>query len=450
MKLVRFCMGLLLSTMLIISCSTNDDEAYEIGDVFDNTSSNIFYTDTLTVNAHTVLLDSFYTSGYNKVFVGSKEDDYLGKISATSYIPFGFSTVDPIIDADASFDSLVLVLTPNGEYLGDTSVYRSFAVHELLDTISPFDNGYFYNNTKFAYSTDPLKTKSFRPHPLAHKKIYVSFPELIGQAWMDSIIAGAEEFETSADFQEFFKGIAIVPNDDRDSWSTSFYGLTDDWASGDDATTSLELRLYYTNENADENTFYSFLPSNSAYIFSNFETDYTGTRLAAFNSENDQLSSAETDHLIYLQSGSGLAVKIDIPALDRINEISSNMSILDAELILKPRLNSFDNDNTLPTSFNAYWTDKKNRIGDLLYNVTGEYALTGTLHQDEEFKENTYYSIPILNYILVKASTDEFTDDDLMFIVSSETFSTSFKHMVLEDNAINGSSMQLKLYYVTY
>jgi hypothetical protein len=278
----------------------------------------------------------------------------------------------------------------------------------------------------------------------------MSFPDEMGQTWMDSIIAGADIFETSADFQEFFKGIAIVPEEGVDSWSASFYGLSDDWSSGDETTTSMELRLYYTNEDAFESTYYSFVPSNSDYIFSYFETDYTGTALDAFDSETDQLSSAETDHLIYLQSGSGLAVKIDIPALDRINEISTNMSIIDAELILKPRLNSFDTEYTLPTSFNAYWTDKKNRINDLLYNASGEYTLTGTLHLDEEFKENTYYSIPILNYLLVKTSSDEFTDDDLMFIVSSEIFSTSFKHIVLEDNAINGTSMQLKLYYVTY
>jgi len=444
MKLVKFNLLAIVSAILFFSCNTEDD-TYEIGDVFDNSSSNVFYTDTLTVNAHTVLIDSFICSGYNKVFVGYKEDEYLGNISAKSFIPIGFSDEAPAIDEDATFDSLVLVLTPSGAYLGDTNLYQGISVHEITDTIEPFDDGYFYNNTSFAYKTEPLNKVKFKLYPAKQKQLYISFPDEMGEMWFDSIQSGADEFESTYDFEAFFRGLVIIPEVGAESWSATFNGLDED-AEG----TGVEIRLYYSVPNEEGNFYYSFVPTNSSYIFSNFDTDFASTSIETLNEDNDQISSKETDDLIFMQSGSGLCVKIDIPMLEHINEINNNISILDAELIVRPHSGSYNKNNPLPTSFNAYWTDKKNRIGDQLYNLTGEYALTASLYVDDEYNESTYYSIPLLNYLLVEIARDEYSDNDLMFIISPETFATSFNRIVLDDRDINNLSMQLRIHYLTY
>jgi len=433
----------IMATSLFVACS-NNDEGYKIGDVFDNSTANIYFTDTLTVNAHTILIDSFVTSGYNKVFLGMKTDDYLGKISAKSYIPLGISTSLSIGD-EAIFDSLVLVLTPHGEYLGDTNVVRQLSVYEATDTIAPFDNGYFYNNTQFSLKSEPISTVNFKLRPSAAKKIYIKFPDTTGKEWFNLIISDDDIFSSTEDFQDFFKGIAIVPEATTDNWSATFMGFVE----STETSNGLELRMYYSYPNEESNKYYSFVPSNSDYIFSSFESDPIGTVLEGLFDDVDIISSEETDNRIFLQSGSGLAVKIDIPMLERLNEIANNITILNAELIMKPDPKSYNSSDQLPTSINLYWTDKKNRVGDPLYDMAGENTITGTLNLDKEFHENTFYSVSILSYVFTEINREEYSDNDLMFLVSPEIFSTSFDRIVLMDNDIDKWSMQLRIYYVT-
>ncbi len=447
MKYFSLAFQLIAFILFINSCSSNDD-ADLVGNVFDNTLSNVYFTDTLTVNASTVRIDSFITSGYNKIFVGNKIDEYLGKTTARSYIPLTFSSTSVSFDKGATYDSLILVLTPNGNYLGDTLVDRHLQVYEVTDSIMPFSNGYFYNNTQFSLKSEPINEVNFKFRPRAHKKVYIPFPQSLGMSWFDMIVNQDQAFNSKNDFQNLFKGIAIVPGDSADNWSASFYGLP----ANDDETkpNRLELRLYYSVPNVEGDQYYAFIPSDSAFIFSNFKSDRSGTVLGNKLDSTQQVKSTATDDLSFMQSGNGLAVKIDIPALQRINEISPNISILSAELIMKPIPGSYDSENPLPQSLNIFWTDKKNRIGNALYDITGQAVISATLTTDEEYKENTYYSADILNYVLVKTKQKEYTDDDLMFLVSPETFATTFSRVALMDQILNQGSMQLKLYYLIY
>lgn len=436
-----------LITLTLIACS-DDQSELEIGNVFDNSTSNIFYTDTITVNASTVLIDSFNTSGYDKVFIGNKTDKYFGKIKAHSYIPIGFDAIRPAIDDEATFDSLVLVLTPNGEYLGDTTIAHSISVYEVLDTIAPLDDGNFYTNTSFEVADEPLAQVRFKLRPEEGREIYIRLPNDMGQYWLEGIQNSDENFELDTDFQSFFKGIAIFPEDTINTWSAAFYGEGDITDGG--VSNSLEIRLYYTNKNAEEATYYSFITSNSDYIYTHYTVDHEGTILEMLNGDNTEVSSAALDNLAYMQAGGGLAIKIDIPVLDNIYEINSNISIIGAELIIKPMPGSYGDESPLPSSFYVYWTDKKNRILEPLYDATGEYAITGNLYEDKEFKENTYYSFSPFTYIISEMETQEVTNYDLMLLFTSETLSTSFTSLVFEDNERNSLSFKLKLYYLTY
>jgi hypothetical protein len=268
----------------------------------------------------------------------------------------------------------------------------------------------------------------------------------MGKSWFNLILSDDDYFSSESEFQKLFKGIAILPGENADSWSATFYGLN----ASTDSTNGLELRLYYTLPNQEGNEYITFQPSNESYIFSRFISDRSESVIGESLETESLVRSTETDNLIFMQSGSGLAVKINIPALQHLHEISGNISILDAELILKPQPGSYDKTNPLPRTINVYWTDKKNRIGDQLYDESGESTISGTLVLDNEFKENTYYYASILNYVMIKVNQKEYTDDDLMFLVSHETFSTSFNRIVLMDNELDNSSMQLRLYYLTY
>ncbi len=109
--MVKFFIGLLI-VATIFSCS-DESESYSIGDMFNNPNAKLGYVDTLSVNGSTVLLDSFITSGFNKVFVGNYENEFSGEITAQSYISFGLDEYYPLISDEAVFDSLLVVALCN-------------------------------------------------------------------------------------------------------------------------------------------------------------------------------------------------------------------------------------------------------------------------------------------------------------------------------------------------
>lgn len=440
---------MLIVLLVVQACSDNEEDALTLGNVFNNTESNIYYTDTITINASTILLDSFNTDGYNTVLIGYKEDDIFGTIKGRSYIPISIGDDYPSIDDEATFDSLVLVLTPNTEYFGDTLLTRKLEVYEVLDTITPNDDGYFYTNTTFTIDDEPLISESFDLRPLRQEQLFFKFPDEMGQTWFNSIIDEDDEtFESTSDFQELFKGLAIIPADSSSSWSASFYGETTEEI--DDEEGSLQMRLYYTLKNAEENTYYTFETSNSDYIYTHYETNREGVVTDIISEDNTEVASSVTDNNVYMQSGAGLAVKISIPLLSNINVISSNLTLINAELIVKPKLGTYDSDNPLPTTFYVNWADKNNNSNGSLYDISSSDIIYGTLYEDEEFPENTYYSFSIFSYMMLKINSTAYIDDNLMLLFDSETLATSFSSLVLEDNDANSESMYLKLYYMSY
>lgn len=151
---------------------------------------------------------------------------------------------------------------------------------------------------------------------------------------------------------------------------------------------------------------------------------------------------------MFVQAGTKVGFRVDIPLINKLKEINGNMSVMDAQLVLKPVKGTYKNSADLPSMI-VYWIDENNQPNEKLTDVTGQYTISSSLSADDEYDENTYYSFNVLNYILYKVDQGIYSDESLFFSLSDDDNATSFKKVVLEDQSVS-FSLQLQMHYVVY
>src|SRR3989339_171721 len=435
---------LFLSLLTIVSCN-DSSEVFNIGEEFTNNDSKITYVDTITVQASTILIDSFTTSDYNKVFFGYNNDPILGKTLAESYVVFESANSLPDIDSRSTFDSLVIFMKQNGDYLGDTSIVKEFNVYRITEDIEYGDNASaFYNIDSFAREETPLATKRFIPRPLRNDSITIKLPDELGELWYNWIDTSANSpLDTNSQFLDYFKGVVFVPVTTDESWLTSFNGY-----NSSSSKLQIELRLYYSKHDVEENTYFSFTPREN-YIFTHFSIDRSGTVSSVLDTEGLKIPSTLTDNKVFMQAGSGVGIKIEIPQVEYMYDFGSNITVLDAKLIMRPSKGTYSLSSLLASKLSVLWTDKMNRnLGDFI-DVDGETVITGTKMFDD-LDDEPYYSFSILNFVLTKMATESTSYNTLMFYLPDESNATSFDKLIIDDQSASNNSFELQIYYYTY
>ncbi len=436
---------LIVISLFLVSCS-DDDAVYKIGDKFTTVQSKIHFVDTITVSASTVLLDSFPTSGYNKIFVGYNMDEQLGNSYAESYVEFTHKGSLPELDSTVTFDSIVLYLRQSGAYSGDTNIIKTIAIHRVLEEITPRElNNTLNNSDNFLTSAEPYAELSFEQWPRSLEENFCRLPDSLGLNWFQMIVDKDSIIVSDDNFKEYFQGLAIKPITKDISWSATFYGV--DELADNKIVDELQIRLYFRRKNEMENEFFAFVPSEKSKIFTHYKIDHTGSILDGIENTT-QILSGNTNNLMFVQAGGRVGFRIDVPLINNLNELHPNMSIMSARLIIKPSKGTYEKASKLPT-LHAYWIDSNNEITELLTDVTGQFAITSELNADDFYDENTYYSFNVLNYILYKMDRAIYSNESLFFSLSAQDNATTFNRVVLEDQSFS-KSLELQLYYVVY
>lgn len=435
---------LLLVGVLLSSCA--DDEAvYKIGDRFVKEESKIHYVDTLTVNVSTVRTDSLGATGYNTVFVGYQNDPLLGTSEAKSYVEFIPSTSLPSLDEDAIFEQLVIYIKQTGYYSGDTTVEKTLAFHEVLEPIEPRNNNQrLYSTDTFLINASPLATHSFKQRPKASREEFIKLPDALGLKWFDWLVNSNDTISNGTSFKKQFPGLALLPVTKDLSWASTFFGYNTTPADTNNVQ-QLQLRLYYRIRGQENSSYFSFTPSETSRVFTNYSVDYSGSLVDGIENTG-VVASKNSNNLVAVQAGGSLGFRIDIPMIENLKEIHPNLSVMDARLMIKPRKGTYDKASELP-QLSVYWIDSKNLTKVQLTDFSGNPILS-TLVADDEFNDNTYYSIDLLGFILNK--TNQLNPDQTLFIsLSNQDNLTSFKRVIFGDQSFS-ESLQLQLHYVVY
>ncbi len=430
----------ILILFAFFSCSP-DNQTFDIGGKYVDVKTDLRYIDTLTVNSFTVVLDSLRTSGLTdgsgSVTAGRYHDPEIGDISASSY----FRVTLPgtrTVPSSAVYDSLALIMVDNNYSTGDTLVPLTLQVHRLEEPLRVREDGFLYNTSKFNYSAEPLGSLTYRPRPNTHDTLSIRLSDELGEELLQLFLDKDDRILQLDNWLIYFKGLSVQSS----AASNSIVGFA----------TSVSLpamRLYYHYVDftsiSDHRDFSIF-----GYTFNQFNHfEVTNPLFTLPASQKDMVPVKLTNKQSFVQGGTGIVTRLEIPYLKNLLQLHENLRILKAELVLEPVRNTYKTIQ-LPKRIGLYSTDKYNRFGSILLNVNTGNPLVGTLVVDEEYQEGTSYTFDVTNFIQSKIT--EATDEipALLVTISPNEIYTTADRLVLGSQINSDSKVILKLYYMNY
>jgi hypothetical protein len=432
-----------ISFVFLASCTTDETTTYEVGNDFIENNVQIRVLDTFAIKAGTIKLDSLLTSSTSRILLGSVKDDKLGHLTAKSYLQL--ITSDFSLSTDAVYDSIGMVLNYDTYYYGDTTKVQTYKLHRIIETFEPIEGDNFYNTSFLNYDAETLGEISFTPKPNRETdSLFIKMDNVLGEEIFNKIVYN--EINTSDDFLQYFKGLAIIPDTTQNSHVLGFNVSATSETSGNSS-----MRLYYTINDGDseDNSYYvDFVIASAAKQFNQIETDLSNSDLGEFEDGEEIKLSEDTNDLIFAQSGSGIAARIEIPSIKNLLELSENATTLSATLSFNPLLGSYDDNNPLPTSLLVYIVDHKNRIIKVLTDVDGNTVSAILNQEDNEFNENTNYTIDVSGFVEEILLTDLNLNYALM--IQFQDYSNNVNNLVIENNLSTNNKVKLSVKYLNY
>ncbi|MGJ1364581.1 DUF4270 family protein [Sphingobacterium spiritivorum] len=409
-------------------------------------------TDSFTVNVSTFQMDNLPTAATGTILVGKANSAKTGSISSSSYFRLGLGNVSATIPDGATFDSLTLVIKPNQAryYYGDTTVNQKISVHEVTENIilkditTGIDNNLtpafvtgptLFGKQQFNYNSTPLGELTFSPRIKSLDTLSVRLDQNLGNTLFNLFKNNDIKVSSNANFQEFFKGMVIVPA----ASNTVVLGFND----------TLAVKVNYSYIGSDgfkTQAAKTFTIDSKSYQHNNITFDRTGTPYASLNYTNKELKSSETNQEVFVQGGTGVVANIKIPSL-REFILDEKISINKAELIIET-----PNSNTgmypVPPS-----------VMLMVANINGipvtavNFPFTTTIQQVSFIKGNDTgangkYVFDLIAY-LKNINTVNYYDTSLFLTVASPSlFSTANTLEIAKEN--NKPKVKLNIVYTKF
>jgi hypothetical protein len=270
--------------------------------------------------------------------------------------------------------------------------------------------------------------------------------DVLGQRLFTMLRNQSDTVKIANTFLQFFKGLCVSALDP--TAPSALYGFKD----------SMAMRIYYHEPTiVTTYKFADFLLLNKAYQFNSVRTDRSASPLANLILPTQpfqvptETPSSKTGNNAYLQPLAGLKIKLTFPYLQTLLLRPDYLSILRAQLIVRPKIGTYNNNNyRLPPVLNLYVTDQNNLIGSPL-TLNGSVQ-TGNLSIDYLNPANTFYSYDLSGYIQQQAGLVGTTNTDGLFLsMPAPANDTSLNRLVLPDavqTAVD-NRVTLKVYYIS-
>jgi hypothetical protein len=413
----------------LFACEKESDIGYDLHNTDEQFKT--YFTDTTTVLTSTVLVDSIPTSGTNYLMAGRYVDDRLGKITGKSFFQLGL-TDNTISLGDAPiFDSLVFMLDYAYSY-GDTTQTQQLSVYQLTKKLDETQT--YYNSDQVAYESTPLATQAFRASPGKRKPLRIRLPDALGQALVMKAVNST--IATNTYFQEYIKGLALVPGESDNAAVLGFRATSD----------STVVKLYYhRNESERVNLTYDFKVSTGTQRFHQLKADRSGTLLSSLQRIYQSVDSKETADEAYVEAGIGLRTRIDFPYLSTFNGLG-HIAINSADLVIRPVAKSFGGNTLPPSSLSLYIAYANNRVGSLLSTVYTD--LTGTAsYVADEVNVLYYYKFPLTSYINTEIRNNVRSKEGLFVAVPETIDPVTVQRLILGSNQHPSQPLKLELVY---
>jgi hypothetical protein len=391
---------------------------------------DISYFDDYAVELATYKIDSFITSSHDVFTIGHHTDLAFGSITAGSYAEINLPAENPVRDKNVSFDSLVVILKPNGSYYGDTSIPFKINIHRMVQKIEneEQDNTNFYNPRKFQFDPALFGQTTVTVRPKRGTAIKVRLPDSFGQDLLMKFKNNNDSIQLQDNFLRYFKGLYLGTDT---FFSKAMYFFVSD-------SSEMIMRLHYKlNGTITQEKYFDFA-FNTTKQYNQITYNHSGTNLAAFTPFKKQLKkSSSTGNKAYLHSNMGSYIKISFPTILNIKELHPYIRIMKAELVIKPASGTNSYPYKLPPSLTLYSTDVNNGLN--------ETVGTGSPYVDTLYGEKTQYTYDVTEYITALINAGRFSTSALMLASSSGVSDSQLDRLVINDQTLS-KGIQLKLY----
>ncbi|OKL38992.1 DUF4270 family protein [Pontibacter flavimaris] len=444
-----YCLG---AVLLLSSCE--DPNELGLALVEDNVSGT--FTDTLTINLSTVMVDSIATSGTGNMVAGQYTTPQSGTLHAASYFQVGPGGSLAAPAAEATYDSLKLFLPTSGYYYGDTTQAVTLSIHEVTSTLSTralpptipnedpnsyfYQNPALYNKTNVAVKPEPIGTHTFAPRPVRKDTLAIDLSDELGQQWFDLQKAGDEKLKDNANFAAYFKGLGLT--------ATSGNAVLGFPAAGAVVT------LYYSEPSASGGArtvkMYTFPLINPSLQFNKFEGDFTGSPLDGLQ-ESGELPTSITNDISVAQAGTGLMIKLEIPYLEKLKEKVKPEFINKVTLVVEPFRGATTVYPFPAPPIGLYETGMSGLLYSPLvteYNPDG-LPLASNFIKSSETATDGRYEFSITEFLINKLKNDYRTNLPLYLAPTASEFKNGASRLVVGAQNKDIKNVRLRIYYTT-
>ena len=417
--------------LILISCSTDaiNSSDFEAGDTFTDSDIRVVQLDTMTVDFSTMKFDSIDTSQSARMLVGKYRDPVFGAVKTASYMELIPSSY--YIDADAEYDSITFLLRPDNYYYNDTLQLNTIHIKQLTESLKPADGINFYNTSTIGFENEDLGTLAYYPRPLATDSLEIKLTDTLGQELFEDL--QQKKITTYDEFKNYFYGISVQSGAD-DNGSVIGFSLTSN------------MRLYYSiageNEHVQYSTDFTINTSSSPLPFFNqISADEPNEYLKTLTDQEINLSSSETDNLSFIQSGIGIATRLEFPNIKTVFDIQGQGTLLDASLKIAPAISSYSDALALRDTLSVFIVDQNNELTSQLISTDGS-AAQAILNRDNQEFNDIYYELPLSGYLEGLLSVDQESSDALILLPSNYN-STVDRFVLNTDINIQGTTLEL-------
>lgn len=325
MKRILTCTLVLLTCIVFSSCK---DEHTNIGEDILGNLENTVFTDTITLQAYSVLEDTINTTNTSANILGHVFDPVFGKSNAGIFTQLALSGSAVNFGNHPVIDSLILTIQLSG-YYGDTNSSVGIRVHQLNEALNSQTK--YYQNSTVSYDPTPLNYSlsgyTLHPNSSIIADTSVLGPHLrirLSQQFGQYLLNHQDDLNNR--FQDFLKGLFInaISHSGNDG-----YMLTTNMTSALSG-----LTLYYHNDNENGQR-YTFSCSENCVRFTKFEHEYSTSTNTDFIQEVLQGQSSLGEDVLFVQGGGGVKTRITFPYLENaFAELGNRVIIHRAELII--------------------------------------------------------------------------------------------------------------------
>lgn len=439
---MRYIWIIILGVFCLNSCDTSET-IYEVGSDFLESNVRVQVIDTFSIKAGTFQLDSLVTSSSSRILLGNVMLDDNRRIYAKSFLELSASSYD--ISNEAVYDSIVMVLNYDNYSYGDTTNIHKINLHRITETFKPEEGSDFYNSSSLEIDEESLGNTSFYPNPnKATDSLVIRMSDVLGADIFNKIVDN--DINTEDDFLQYFKGLALVPDEALNSNILGFNVSTIE-----DTVGNSSMRLYYTipDSDAEDNSYYlDFALTSSSQQFNQIQTDLSNSSIHGLEDSEDILSSEDYNDITITQGGSGLTSRIEIPHIKKLLEISNDATSLSATLTFKIRKDENRFDEELPETLLLYIVDHKNRFISEIYDIDGNQVYAHLTQDLDEFNQNTYYTVDMSGFVDLILSSEINLEYALM--VQLTDYNESVNTLYIVDDKNTNNEIKMTVTYLNY